>query len=124
MPLIEQVPVDFSHLDERGSLIQLLHKDFSQVNVLRSNAGVTRGGHYHKVSKERFFIVSGNVEVTACKDDISEKYVFAEGDYFEVVPYVIHSMYFPKDCIMVQMYDIPVERSDGSKDIYAAEDVG
>ena len=47
---------------------------------------------------------------------------FKEGEFFEIVPFVLHNMYFPEDCLMVQMYDIPVENEDGTKDIYMEEE--
>ena len=44
--------------------------------------------------------------------------LFSQHDFFGINPGVIHSMYFPEDCLMVQMYDIPVEMGNGKKDIY------
>ena len=49
----------------------------------------------------------------------SESAVFHAGDFFSIGPYVSHSMFFPEDCVMVQMYDRPVEQPDGKKDIYS-----
>ena len=48
----------------------------------------------------------------------TETAVFQQGDFFAVEPFVSHSMFFPEDCVMVQMYDPPVEQPDGGKDIY------
>ena len=118
MELINTKKPDFSFSDDRGKLTQLVHEGFDQVNVLITNEGVTRGGHYHKISGEAFYVISGSVEVTAKKDGPEKKYVFRQGDFFEVKPFVIHSMYFPEHCVMVQMYDKCVEKPDGSKDIY------
>lgn len=119
LELINTKSTDFSFADNRGKLTQLVHEGFDQVNVLITNEGVTRGGHYHKISFEAFYIISGSVEVTAKKDGYEKKYVFRENDFFEISPYVIHSMFFPEHCVMVQMYDKCVEKSDGSKDIYS-----
>lgn len=120
--MIKKVKTDFSHIDERGSLVQLVHEGFNQVNVLDTRGGVERGGHFHKIARERFYIVKGTVEVTAKKDGEEGKHVFSKGDFFEIAPFTVHSMFFPEDCLMVAMYDVPVEQSDGSKDIYPAED--
>lgn len=120
--LINTLSVDFSFEDARGSLVQLVHEGYQQINVLKTNKGVFRGGHYHKISREAFFVISGCVEVAVYAVNCSEneqKYLFKQGDFFEVVPNTVHSMDFPEDCVMVAMYDICVEKTDGSKDIYS-----
>ncbi len=132
--MIRNKNTDFNFKDDRGELTQLVHNGFEQFNILESNKGVMRGGHFHKVSTEAFFVVRGSVEVgyymldgapdSECGEDApkgrenEKKITFSQGDFFEVTPYTVHSMYFPEDCIMAQMYSICVEAPDGSKDIY------
>lgn len=116
--LIKDIKVDFSHQDDRGSLYQLMHNNIGQVNVLKSKKGTVRGDHYHKISTESFFVVTGQVEVVCSKNGEDEKSIFSEGDFFQISPYIMHSMRFPEDCILVAMYDICIEKEDGSKDIY------
>ena len=123
MEFIKKRQVDFYYEDNRGSLTQLVHEGFEQINVLITNHGVTRGGHYHKISREAFYIQNGSVVVTAKHDGQSKEYAFKQGDFFEIAPYVFHSMYFPEDCIMVQMYDKCVELQDGTKDIYTEDQI-
>ena len=118
MSLYVRLTVDFEHADDRGKLVQLLHDGYKQVNVLRTNKGVTRGGHYHKICREAFFIISGSVEVSFKNRDQLECVTFQAADFFRIDLYVVHSMFFPEDCVMVQMYDVPVEQQDGTKDIY------
>lgn len=113
--------VDFQFEDQRGCLTQLVHKGFDQINILRSKKDVVRGGHYHKETVEAFYLLQGSVEVTARLGQEEKKYVFCKGDFFEVRPYIIHSMFFPEDCIMVQMYNKCVELSDGTKDIFTED---
>ena len=113
--------VDFRHEDSRGCLTQLVHEGFQQINVLETTAGVIRGGHFHKLLTEAFYVLSGEVEVELSRADEGEKTTFHAGDFFEIEPYTLHSMFFPADCVMVQMYNRPVEQADGSKDIYSAE---
>lgn len=114
--------VDFQHKDERGSLTQLIHDGYKQVNVLESKKGSTRGAHFHKRAVEAFFLISGRVDVEFKEKDEEKRVTFKEGEFFEIVPFVLHNMYFPEDCLMVQMYDIPVENEDGTKDIYMEEE--
>jgi WxcM-like, C-terminal. len=119
MSLYQLREVDFQHKDSRGSLVQLVHAGFQQVNVLRTNKGVTRGGHYHKICREAFFVISGSVEVELHCREQRERATFRASDFFSIGPGVVHSMFFPEDCVMVQLYDVPVEQADGEKDIYA-----
>lgn len=114
--------VDFRHKDARGSLTQLIHEGYRQINVLESVKGAERGAHFHKRAVEAFYLISGSVEVEFKRKDGAEKITFREGDFFEILPFVLHNMYFPEDCLMVQMYDIPVENSDGTKDIFTEDE--
>ena len=119
--MYENLKPDFKFQDTRGQLIQLVHKDYKQINILITKRGVIRGGHYHKISREAFYLISGSVDVAFSKFDIDKKTHFEAGDFFEILPYTIHTMSFPEDCIMVVMYDVPVEDENGQKDIYLAE---
>lgn len=114
--------IDFQHKDARGSLVQLVHEGFAQINVLESKTGAERGAHFHKRAVEAFYLVSGSVEVTLRGKDSEEKVTFQRGDFFEIYPFALHNMYFPEDCLMVQMYDIPVENEDGTKDIFTEDE--
>lgn len=116
--LYESMAADFEHADGRGKLFQLVHEGFQQVNILETKKGVIRGGHYHKISKEAFFIIRGRAEVTLKRDGREEKHAFGEGDFFLIHPYTVHSMYFPEESIMAVLYDVPVEQDSGHKDIY------
>ncbi len=118
MSLHELLPVDFEFVDDRGKLVQLIHDGYKQVNVLTTKQGVTRGDHYHKVCHEAFFVLSGSVAVTLRRGEQTEQVTFHVSDFFQIDPYVVHSMFFPEDCVMVQLYDVPVEGTDGRKDIY------
>ena len=118
--LYKDLLAEFRYSDERGSLVQLVSKGYSQVNVLKTNKGVTRGGHFHKLCHEAFYIVSGSVSVKLKADNKTEINDFSEGDFFEIAPYTEHEMYFPESCTMIALYDIPVETISG-KDIYRSE---
>ena len=121
MELYEVLKPDFEFSDQRGNLNQLVHDGWKQINVLKTNAGVVRGVHYHKQSKEAFYLISGSVDVKFRHGrDYAEKH-FESGDFFLVFPGTVHELYFPNNCVMVQMYDTPVEKEDGSKDIFVGE---
>lgn len=114
--------VDFQHNDVRGSLTQLVHNGFKQINVLFSRKGSERGAHFHKEAVEAFYVINGRVEATFWRREEKEKVIFRQGDFFEIHPFVLHNMVFSEDCMMVQMYSIPVEKGDGSKDIFMEDE--
>lgn len=122
MSLYKLRELDFQHKDVRGCLSQLVHEGFSQVNVLESRAGAVRGAHFHKISNEAFYLISGSVDVEFIAKDLKEKVTFKQGDFFEIPPFVLHNMVFPEDCLMIQMYDKSIEKIDGTKDIFMEDE--
>ena len=109
---------DFTHEDDRGALRQLIHEGFSQINVITSKKDTIRGGHYHKLNTEAFYILSGEGEVYFTDGSSTDTYHFETGSFFEIQANVSHSFRYLKDTVLVSMYSRGVENSDGSKDIY------
>ena len=120
--MFDLLRIDFRHEDERGSLVQLVHEGYKQVNVITSKGGVVRGGHYHKLNREAFYVVSGSCEVCFTRDGTMEKNVFSAGDFFEIGPYVGHTFNYLEDTVLVGLYDRGVELDDGGKDIFPTEE--
>lgn len=116
--LIEKIKLDFEHSDERGSLTQLTRRGYSQVNVVMSKSGVFRGGHYHKLNTEAYYIIQGKCKVTAYKGEERESRVFTSGDFFRIGPYVTHDFDYVEDSILVTMYSLGVELDNGEKDSF------
>lgn len=112
---------DFIFVDNRGTLVQLVHGGYTQVNIITTNQGVLRGNHYHKLCREAFYVVSGCVKVTLIADGQRQETLFKYGEFFEIPPMVLHEMFYPEDCVMVALYDRPVENEQGEKDIYVPE---
>lgn len=115
--MIKILKPDFVFEDERGAINQLVHKGYRQINVVYSKAGAARGGHYHKLNKEAFFVVEGSVRVTASCGGESAEITFGKGDMFEIEPGTAHDFRFLTDTVLVGMYDIGVELENGEKDI-------
>lgn len=117
--LIKVLTPDFTFNDERGSLTQITHGGFNQINAVFTKKGALRGRlHYHKENKEAFFVISGKVEVTASKDGETETKIFGAGDMFMIDEYVRHSFLYLEDTYLVAMYSGCVEKPGGTKDIY------
>lgn len=116
--LIERIKTNFEHKDERGTLTQLVRRGYSQVNVVTSKGGTFRGGHYHKMNTEAYYIIQGTCKVTARRGDEEESEVFQAGDFFRIGPYITHDFDYIEDSVLVTMYSLGVEMEDGSKDSY------
>ena len=97
MELYRVLQPDFNFDDARGKLCQLVHDDWKQVNVLVTKAGVIRGVHYHKISKEAFYLISGSVNVRFRNGNECASKHFDKGDFFMVIPEVVHELSFPED---------------------------
>lgn len=118
--LVEFIKPDFEFEDARGSLKQLVHEGWKQVNYITSVAGALRGNHYHKENVEAFFVISGRFKLVAETLDKSKKeeYEMKAGDFFVVKPNVNHSFDYLGPTQLISFYDKGVEKPDGSKDIY------
>lgn len=115
--MIEIMTPDFIFEDDRGCLIQLVRKGFNQINVIKSKAGVIRGGHSHNLNEEAFYIINGKLKLDLKKENQEESYQFNSGDMFKIKKNVSHSFEFLEDTLLVSMYDMGVELPNGEKDI-------
>ena len=117
---VTMIEPDFTFQDERGYLAQLVHEGYSQINYISSVAGAYRGGHYHKENTELFYVISGEFEFEAWRDEDTEheKHIFRTGDMFTIGPNIIHSFTYTKDSQLVSMYTNGVERENEQMDIY------
>lgn len=121
MKLIEILSPDFTFSDDRGTLTQIVHGGFSQVNAVFTKAGKIRGNfHYHEHTKELFFVIKGKIQFTAEYEGRKEEYIFSDGDMFLVNENVRHHFLYLEDTYLVGLYTEPVERADGTKDIVPA----
>ena len=122
MKLIEILSPDFTFTDERGTITQIVHEGFSQVNAVFTKAGAVRGNfHYHKNTKELFYIIKGKISFSAKYQDKEEEYTFSDGDMFLVNENVRHSFIYLEDTYLVGLYTKCVENADGTKDIISDE---
>ncbi len=118
MKLITVLTPDFFFPDERGTLTQIARGGYSQINAIYTKKGAVRGNrHYHRTTKEAFYIIRGSVRVTVWRDGETESAVFGDGDYFRIDEYTAHTFEYLADTYLVVLYTVPVEKEDGTKDI-------
>lgn len=61
--------------DLRGSFFGIVNKiQWEEINLIHSYRGSKRGGHFHKKSKELFFILEGKIEIKYKKVISKNKY--------------------------------------------------
>lgn len=116
--LIQFVKPDFVFENEAGSLKQLFREGYRQVNVIVSLPGSIRGGHYHKVNTEGFYIIEGAFKLTVWNHMYTETYEIKSGDMFVIPPDVIHTFEYHERTVLVSFYSKGVETSETQKDIW------
>ena len=116
--MIEIMTPNFNHTDERGTITQLVREGYTQVNVVKSKAGVKRGGHYHKINRETFYIVNGKIQLIVRLDGDEKIHYFGAGDMFTIPPLVTHYFTYLEDTTLIGLYDKGIELENGNKDIY------
>ena len=117
--LIKILKPDFVFPDERGLLVQICREGYKQINAVFTKKGAVRGNlHYHKHTKEAFFVLSGHIRVMAEKNGMSEEREFGAGDMFMIEENVRHTFYYLEDTYLVGLYTEGVEGPDGAKDIH------
>ena len=94
---------NFIHIDERGKLTQLVRDGYKQVNVILCKKGTFRGGHYHCLNTEAFYVISGEFKLMLECKEYNEEYIFKENDFFSVPANVKHSFEYIKDTVLVTM---------------------
>lgn len=117
--LIEFISHEFIHCDDRGKLVQLVSgNEWSQINYIKSKANAFRGGHYHKINRELFYVIDGEFILSLDLRSTILKYKMVAGDMFVISPLVYHSFHFISPTDLITMYDKGVELKDGKMDIY------
>ena len=91
MEFLEQ---DVIHQDDRGSFNGIVNKyGWGEVNLIKTKADVVRGGHYHRLTKELFFIIEGKIEVVVRHIVTKENWTFTAvpNSAFIIDPYEVHT---------------------------------
>ncbi len=92
----------YKHLrDSRGSFTGIINSGlWEEINYIETQAGQIRGGHYHRETKELFFIVEGKGEVTLhdLEGKQTKKFSFDKGSIFVIDPYEVHTFECHTEC--------------------------
>jgi dTDP-4-dehydrorhamnose 3,5-epimerase-like enzyme len=81
-------------VDNRGSFLGIINSgQWEEINYIETTAGQKRGGHYHKDTRELFFIIEGEIDITVYKigADESVSYKVGKGAIFVIDPLEVHT---------------------------------
>ena len=115
MELYRRIDRCFEHSDSRGNIHGLLNEGaWREMNLIASDAGAIRGGHYHKLTEECFVILSGAILATFRKPganglDSLEEVRFETGDVFIVNPLVEHTFEVREKARWINLLSIPMD---------------
>lgn len=112
--------------DERGSMRGLL--DFGswrEANLFFSEAGMTRGNHFHQSTTEAFIMLEGRVAITLQR--VSDAVLVGQteiveakaGDVFIIEPQVCHRFEILEPTRWINLLDVKLD--DGQPDIHTPE---
>lgn len=108
--MISFIQPEFTHSDDRGQLVQLVSDGWKQINVTFSRSHILRGGHYHKINRELFYIISGEVAVKLLNVITQEQQELkvAKNRMFVIEKFTVHTFDFLQDTTMLACYDMGV----------------
>lgn len=112
---MQRIEPYFHFADGRGDLTGLLRgMEFREVNLVRSQAGTVRGGHYHKATVEAFCILSGSIEVVLADLEGRPLTTFrpVAGDVFIVEPGEVHTFRVLEDSTWINLLDQPMDEAN------------
>jgi len=100
--------------DERGGFLGITKEGWAEINFIETAAEQIRGNHYHKETRELFFIVSGEIEITIenlLSGEHSETRV-SKGDIFVIEPYEVHTFYTKTKAQWINMLSKPIDEEN------------
>jgi mannose-6-phosphate isomerase-like protein (cupin superfamily) len=95
--------VDFRYKDRRGIFYQITTGNWKSLNIVKINKGYSRGGHYHKETKEFFYVLKGKIELGLIdmKNQKESTYRFERDDCFIVDLYESHTVRALTDSLLI-----------------------
>ena len=91
----------FRFSDDRGGMLGIVNEgEWQEINLVDSQAGAVRGGHYHRRTRELFHIIDGRirVEVTDLEGRVLVERHVSGGDTLVVEPGEVHTFHCETPC--------------------------
>lgn len=119
---MEHLSTYMIHEDDRGAFFGITHKyTWGEINFIETKKNVIRGGHYHKYTKELFYILEGEIAITVNHLVTKETHSFIakKGMIFVIDPYEVHTFETKIDSKWINMLSHKMD--DRNPDIYKAD---
>lgn len=94
------------HMDERGSITDLLNEKVNHIGLIITKNGCVRANHYHKLSTQYDYIISGRIEVSTAKSDrpsVVKKVILNPGELIIIPPLTVHKFKAIKNSVMIDI---------------------
>ncbi len=106
---------DFEFEDERGPFKEIIRGDeWKELNFAIRWKGVNSGNHYHKKTKELFYVIEGkgSVKIKNIKTGEEKDYPFKENDILIVEPYELHNLDYEADTKFAILLSEPYNKDE------------
>lgn len=103
-----------NRLDERGGFLGITKEGWAEINFIETAAEQVRGNHYHKETRELFFIISGEIEITI-DNVLSGEHAqmrVSKGDIFVIEPYEAHTFHTKTKTQWINMLSKPIDEEN------------
>jgi mannose-6-phosphate isomerase-like protein (cupin superfamily) len=98
-------------IDQRGGFLGITQESWAEVNFIETRANEVRGNHYHKETRELFFIISGEIDIVV--DDLNSgkhfEFSVTKGDVFVIEPFELHTFKTKTDAQWINMLSKSVD---------------
>ena len=113
--------IDPAFMDERGIISDLLNENIAHVGLITTEKDAVRANHYHKLSTQFSYILSGSFEILLAPADqpINVKRVEVRaGEMITIPPNVIHRFKAIERAVMIDMVSESREGTGYEDDVY------
>lgn len=109
----------FKHKDKRGSILGIINQgNWEEINLIKSKKGSSRGGHFHKYTRELFYILKGKIEIKI--QEIKNKELVGEqktinvnsNEIFLIEPNHIHTFKVIEDAEWINILSKKIDKKN------------
>jgi quercetin dioxygenase-like cupin family protein/SAM-dependent methyltransferase len=121
---VEIKKIDPVFMDERGIITDLLNEKISHVGMITTEKDAVRANHFHKLSSQYSYILSGSFEVLLAlveKPDNVKRVEVSAGELISIPPNVIHKFKAIERAVMIDMISESREGEGYEDDVYRVE---
>ncbi len=92
--------------DDRGEISDLINEEINHVGIITTEKDAIRANHYHKISKQYTYLLSGKFEILLAKADSPtkvKKIILEPGDLITIPSLIIHRFKALEKSVFIEM---------------------